>query len=165
MMRAKGMDFTESMDATDCKVLRQLVIHCILATDLNNHVRDCAEFRKMLGSEGGVNMSEFGQCKLVLGVTVHFADCSNVAKKWSTYKEWIRLLFAEFHGQGDLEAELGMSSAPNNDRSKSVPYKAQQGFINMFALDLFDMYTSFLPDLVRTAVFCFDCYLLLFQPR
>jgi hypothetical protein len=40
-----------------------------------------------------------------------------------------------------------LASAPNNDRSKSVPYRAQQGFINVFALDMFQVYTAFLPGL------------------
>lgn len=94
-------------------------------------------------------MQDHEQCKLTMGVTVHLADLANTSKQWGCYSEWIKLLFDEFHRQGDLERERGMTlSHPNNDRAKSVPYKAQYGFINMFVLDLFDAYTLFLPALV-----------------
>ena len=98
------------------------------------------------GSDRGIDMQDHAQCKLVLGVTVHFADVANISKQWNTYRAWIKLLFDEFHRQGDLEHERGLERT--HDRATSVPYKAQQGFINVFALDLFDTYTLFLPALV-----------------
>jgi hypothetical protein len=145
LLQDDSMNITESMELAEGQRFRQLVTSIILATDLANHKPNVTAFKTYLDSPSGIDMQDPRQCELALGLTVHLADVANTARKWACYKEWIPLLFEEFHQLGDKERELGLPVT--TDRATSIPYKAQKGFINMFALNLFETYTRFLPGM------------------
>jgi hypothetical protein len=143
LLQDDSMNITGNMVAAECTRFKELLVSIILSTDLANHTKNMARFKRHV--EEGVDMHDGAQCTLVLGMTVHLADIASVARTWACYKEWIPLLFEEFHQLGDKERELGLPVT--TDRATSIPYKAQKGFINMFALKLFETYTRFLPGM------------------
>jgi hypothetical protein len=143
LMSDDSMNITENMEPEESKKFRELVTTTILATDLANHKSNMTAFKSYM--EAGIDMKDPPQLQLALGLTVHLADIASVARKWAAYKEWIDMLFEEFHQLGDKEREHGLPVT--TDRATSVPFKAQKGFINMFALNLFETYTGFLPGM------------------
>jgi hypothetical protein len=146
LLRRRSMNITESLAPFESAKFRELLVSTILATDLANHKQNVEAFGLYMDLPGGLSMENPAHCKCVLGITMHLSDIASVARKWGTYKQWIVMLFEEFHQLGDKEREHGL--AVTTDRATSIPYKAQCGFINMFALNLFDKYRRFLPAML-----------------
>lgn len=60
-------------------------------------------------------------------------------------EKWAQVLQREFHEQGDLEKELGLSVLPINDRGKISLEDFQLGFKKNVAAKLFEVVTNVLP--------------------
>ncbi|TVY60817.1 3',5'-cyclic-nucleotide phosphodiesterase regA [Lachnellula suecica] len=134
--------------------MRQLMINSILATDMQLHF----DYMKKLGflqeklhenvSTDGWNgrmMEE--QRTLACSLLIKCADISNVARKYDVAAQWTRILTDEFARQASMEQDLGIESALFAAPVREIVElgKSQIGFMNLFAIPLFQGVTDVMP--------------------
>lgn len=136
--------------------MRALMISSILATDMGLHF----DYMKKLGdlqeklhdnnSTEGWNGRQVEEHKaLACSLIIKCADVSNVARHYDAAFKWMHILVEEFSRQASMEDELGIKSsliaAPKRDLLSLA--NAQLGFMNMFAIPLFQGVADIMPSL------------------
>ncbi|KAI9724902.1 MAG: hypothetical protein M1812_000178 [Candelaria pacifica] len=137
--------------------MRTLLIKTILATDMGLHfdyMRDLGNLQEKLhhnsDSTDGWNAKSLGEyTTLTCGLLIKCADICNVARKYDVAAQWATKLTDEFASQGSMEKDLGMPSVlfggpPVRDSIIKMG-ESQIGFMNIFALPLFQAVTDVLP--------------------
>ncbi|KAI5926621.1 HD-domain/PDEase-like protein [Camillea tinctor] len=147
--------------AFEDKKLRTLMISSILATDMGLHfdyMNKLSELKIKL--QGASSTNEWKgrmleeQKALVCSLLIKCADISNVARGYGTALQWMTILCDEFSRQATMEEEIGIPSsliAPPKKDFLSLA-KAQLGFMNLFAIPLFQGVTEVLPDMQYTVL-------------
>ena len=143
--------------------MRALMISSILATDMgvhNNYVESMSKTRDEYYSHRGGGKSweprdQDGCRALLCALLIKCADIANVARHWDTAMKWADILQLEFANQGEMERDIGMETAlfggPPNLEDFVKKANGQIGFMNIFALPLFDGVTELLPDMAFAA--------------
>ncbi|KAF4124153.1 3',5'-cyclic-nucleotide phosphodiesterase [Geosmithia morbida] len=142
----------------DCK-MRKLMISSILATDMGLHfdymkkLGDTQEKLQENNSTDGWNGRQIEEQKaLACSLLIKCADISNVARRYDAAVQWMHILSEEFSRQASMEDELQIPSAlmapPKKDISSLV--KAQLGFMNLFAIPLFQGVADVMPGMMYT---------------
>ncbi|KAJ3475990.1 hypothetical protein NLG97_g9276 [Lecanicillium saksenae] len=136
--------------------MRALMISSILATDMGLHF----DYMKKLGdlqekladnnSSEGWNGRQLEEHKaLACSLIIKCADVSNVARHHEAAVKWMHILVEEFSRQASMENELGIKSSliaePKRDLLSLS--NAQLGFMNMFAIPLFQGVADIMPSL------------------
>lgn len=134
--------------------MRKLMISSILATDMGLHF----DYMKKLGdlqeklqakntTEGWNGRMIEEQKALLCALLIKCADISNVARKHDTAVQWTHILSDEFSRQASMESELEIPSSLMSPPKKDVMSlsKAQLGFMNLFAIPLFQGVADILP--------------------
>lgn len=136
--------------------MRALMISSILATDMGLHF----DYMKKLGdlqeklqdnnSSEGWNGRQLEEHKaLACSLIIKCADVSNVARHHDAAVKWMHILVEEFSRQASMESELGIKSSlvaePKRDLLSLS--NAQLGFMNMFAIPLFQGVADIMPSL------------------
>ncbi|CRK30445.1 hypothetical protein BN1708_000961, partial [Verticillium longisporum] len=139
--------------------MRNLMISSILATDMGLHF----DYMKKLGdlqAKLEVNSTTDGwngrmveeQKALACSLLIKCADISNVARKYEAALQWMFILSDEFSRQSSMENELEIQSSllatPKKDLVSLA--KAQLGFMNMFAIPLFQGVADIMPTMQYT---------------
>ncbi|OTB08628.1 hypothetical protein M426DRAFT_7361 [Hypoxylon sp. CI-4A] len=139
--------------------MRTLMISSILATDMGLHFdymnkldslqRKLNENRSVDGWNG--RMVE-EQTAFVCALLIKCADISNVARKHEAALQWMYILCDEFSRQANMETEIGIQSSLISPPKKDFPSlaRAQLGFMNMFAIPLFQGVADVLPAMQYT---------------
>ncbi|KAM0665260.1 hypothetical protein ACQRIU_005521 [Beauveria bassiana] len=137
--------------------MRALMISSILATDMGLHF----DYMKKLGdlqeklhdnnSSEGWNGRQLEEHKaLACSLIIKCADISNVARHHDAAVKWMHILVEEFSRQASMEGELGIKSSliaePKRDLLSLS--NAQLGFMNMFAIPLFQGVADIMPSLI-----------------
>ncbi|KAM7209251.1 HD-domain/PDEase-like protein [Naviculisporaceae sp. PSN 640] len=136
--------------------MRKLMISSILATDMGLHfdyMKKMSLLREELRTNGNTNTwdarTEAEQKSLACALLIKCADISNVARKFEAALNWMHNLADEFSRQASMETELAIPSAliavPKKDALSLA--KSQLGFMNMFAIPLFEGVADILPTL------------------
>ncbi|KAI9798090.1 MAG: 3',5'-cyclic-nucleotide phosphodiesterase [Piccolia ochrophora] len=135
--------------------MRRLMINSILATDMGVHF----DYMKRLGFlqerlhendviDGWDGRYTEEQRTLTCSLLIKCADISNVARKYEVAAQWAAILTDEFARQASMENDLGIPSAlfapPVKDSIVEMA-KSQIGFMNLFALPLFQAVTDVIP--------------------
>ncbi|OAA74107.1 3'5'-cyclic nucleotide phosphodiesterase, catalytic domain protein [Cordyceps fumosorosea ARSEF 2679] len=136
--------------------MRALMISSILATDMGLHfdyMKKLGDLQEKLhdndGSEGwnGRQLEEYKS--LACSLIIKCADVSNVARHHDAAVKWMHILVEEFSRQASMENELGIKSSliaePKRDLLSLS--NAQLGFMNMFAIPLFQGVADIMPSL------------------
>ncbi|KAI1326359.1 HD-domain/PDEase-like protein [Xylariaceae sp. FL0255] len=141
--------------------MRSLMISTILATDMGLHfdymkkLSDLQEKLKANPSMDGWNDRTREEHRaLVCSLLIKCADISNVARKYNAALRWMTILCDEFSRQFDMEQEIGIPSsliAPPKKDFLSLA-NAQLGFVNLFAIPLFQGVTEILPHMEYTVI-------------
>ncbi|ROT35885.1 3',5'-cyclic-nucleotide phosphodiesterase regA [Sodiomyces alkalinus F11] len=139
--------------------MRKLMISSILATDMGLHF----DYMKKLGdlqaklevdntTEGWNGRTLEEQKALACSLLIKCADISNVARKHETAVQWMHILSDEFARQASMEMELEITSSLLAPPKKDIISlgKAQLGFMNMFALPLFQGVADIIPAMQYT---------------
>lgn len=136
--------------------MRALMISSILATDMGLHF----DYMKKLGDlqeklhhsnscEGWNGRQREEHKALACSLIIKCADISNVARRHDAAVKWMHILVEEFSRQASMEDELGIKSsliaAPKRDLLSLS--NAQLGFMNMFAIPLFQGVADIMPSL------------------
>ncbi|KAI9849682.1 MAG: 3',5'-cyclic-nucleotide phosphodiesterase [Sclerophora amabilis] len=135
--------------------MRKLLIRLILATDMGLHfdyMKKMGYCQEKLYENGGTDgwdgrlVEE--QRTLACSLLIKCADISNVARKFDVAAKWATILTDEFARQASMENDLEIPSAlfaPPIQDSVVELGKSQIGFMNLFALPLFQGVTDILP--------------------
>lgn len=136
--------------------MRALMISSILATDMGLHF----DYMKKLGdlqekladnnSSEGWNGRQLEEHKaLACSLIIKCADVSNVARHHDAAVKWMHILLEEFSRQASMENELGIKSSliAEPKRDPLSLSNAQLGFMNMFAIPLFQGVADIMPSL------------------
>ncbi|CCU82746.1 high affinity cAMP phosphodiesterase/cyclic-nucleotide phosphodiesterase [Blumeria hordei DH14] len=118
--------------------MRQLMINIILATDMGLHF----DYMKK---------TCFGEQRtLACSLLIKCADISNVARKHEISSKWTIILTDEFARQASMEKDLGIPTAlfAPPVRETIELGKSQIGFINLFALPLFEGVVEVMPAML-----------------
>ncbi|KJZ78995.1 hypothetical protein HIM_01768 [Hirsutella minnesotensis 3608] len=145
--------------AFEDRKMRNLMISSILATDMGLHfdyMKKLGDLQEKLGDGetvdgwNGRQMEEYRA--LVCALLIKCADISNVARGHETALQWMYILSEEFSRQAHMEDELDIKSslmAPPKKDVKSLA-NAQLGFMNMFAIPLFQGVADIMPGMQYT---------------
>ncbi|KAI8098956.1 uncharacterized protein BX664DRAFT_309976 [Halteromyces radiatus] len=144
---------TEWQTTAEYTRFRKIIVQSILATDMGLHddyVNKIQAQKTRLDLQP-VDVKDQEQAEneiiLICGSLIKCADISNCARPFPVAKKWAEILQQEFHEQGDLEKELGLSVLPINDRGKISLEDFQLGFKKNVAGKLFDAVANVLPDM------------------
>ncbi|KND95012.1 3',5'-cyclic-nucleotide phosphodiesterase regA [Tolypocladium ophioglossoides CBS 100239] len=145
--------------AFEDRKMRNLMISSILATDMGLHF----DYMKRLGdvqeklhhhnSIDGWNGRQLEEHKaLACSLLIKCADISNVARHHDTALQWMHILSEEFSRQASMEDELEIKSSLMAPPKKDVMSlaNAQLGFMNMFAIPLFQGVADIMPAMRYT---------------
>ena len=126
--------------------VRQLMIDCVLATDMSHHFKELNELKQRVAQEDFAPAK--GKDKLaVIKFAFHLADISNPIKAWDLCKEWTDLLYVEFFSQGDLERQHSFPITQLCDRSVTNVAKSQIGFIDFIIKPSYQVLVNLCPSL------------------
>ncbi|KAL9063084.1 MAG: hypothetical protein Q9157_008434 [Trypethelium eluteriae] len=137
--------------------MRKSMINAILATDMGVHFQYMADLgnlqeklaqnNKELDGWGAKQLEKYRE--LACGILIKCADISNVARKFDCAAKWAGILTDEFANQGIMEKELNIPTTlfggpPVRDNMVKMG-ESQIGFMNIFAIPLFESVTDILP--------------------
>ncbi|CAG8972282.1 hypothetical protein HYALB_00001680 [Hymenoscyphus albidus] len=141
--------------------MRQLMINSILATDMGLHfdyMKKMGWMQEKLHENGGTDGWDGrlidDQRTLACSLLIKCADISNVARRYDVAAQWTRILTDEFARQATMESDLGIPSALFAAPVREIVElgKSQIGFMNMFAIPLFQGVTDVMPAMT----FCME---------
>ncbi|XDG00717.1 hypothetical protein ABKA04_000332 [Annulohypoxylon sp. FPYF3050] len=139
--------------------MRTLMVSSILATDMGLHF----DYMRKLGDLQG-KLKEIDsidcwngrmieeQTAFLCSLLIKCADISNVAREHEAALQWMYILCDEFSRQSTMENDIGIPSsliAPPKKDFLSLA-QAQLGFMNMFAIPLFQGIADVLPAMQYT---------------
>jgi dual 3',5'-cyclic-AMP and -GMP phosphodiesterase 11 len=126
ILNHKSAKILQHLDRERHKRVRQLIIACILATDMSKHFEKC----KVL--EGLTRRQLTDKRPVFMGILMHAADISHYALPFAQAQEWGARLLDEFQNQAAAEAEHAVSTDffMLNLENKRVRITVQLNFIN-----------------------------------
>ncbi|GBG26248.1 cAMP-specific 3',5'-cyclic phosphodiesterase [Hondaea fermentalgiana] len=148
ILQDDSSNILRNMNETEASDIRQIVLECILATDMTCHfdltgeLRDCI-VRHLDDPTTSMNEEERG---LVAKSILHCADISNPTRSWDISKRWQDLICEEFYAQGDLERANGWEVSPNMDRETTHQAEMSINFIDFIVAPLFFAMSTLLPN-------------------
>uniref|UniRef100_K3WGS5 PDEase domain-containing protein n=1 Tax=Globisporangium ultimum (strain ATCC 200006 / CBS 805.95 / DAOM BR144) TaxID=431595 RepID=K3WGS5_GLOUD len=104
ILNHKSAKILQHLDEARYKRVRQLIIACILATDMAKHFDKC----KALESLSRRQLNEKRQ--LLMGILIHAADLSHQTLPFAQCAEWGTRLLNEFQNQAKAEAEHSVAT-------------------------------------------------------
>ncbi|KAK3379531.1 hypothetical protein B0T24DRAFT_160956 [Lasiosphaeria ovina] len=134
--------------------MRNLMISSILATDMGMHfdyMKKLADLQDKLrvdnSTENWNGRMIDEQKALACALLIKCADISNVARRHDTAVQWMHILSDEFSRQAAMETELAIPTSLMAPPKKEILAlaKAQLGFMNLFAIPLFQGVADILP--------------------
>ncbi|KAK2595761.1 3',5'-cyclic-nucleotide phosphodiesterase [Conoideocrella luteorostrata] len=145
--------------AFEDRKMRSLMISSILATDMGLHfdymkkLGDIQERLQDSNSTEGWNGRQIEDHKaLACSLLIKCADISNVARHHDAALKWMHILSEEFSRQACMEEELNIKSSLLAQPKKDILSlsNAQLGFMNMFAIPLFQGVADIMPAMRYT---------------
>ncbi|KAG6300483.1 hypothetical protein E4U09_006845 [Claviceps aff. purpurea] len=144
--------------AFEDRKMRHLMISSILATDMGLHfdymnklgdIQDCLQ-NHGIKELSGRQLDEYKT--LACSLLIKCADISNVARQYDTASRWMHILSEEFSRQAAMEEELGIKSSLLAQPKKDLLSlsNAQLGFMNLFAIPLFQGVANIMPAMRYT---------------
>ncbi|KAF4320730.1 hypothetical protein BBO99_00001383 [Phytophthora kernoviae] len=126
ILNHKTAQILQHLERERHKRVRQLIIACILATDMSKHFEKC----KIL--EGLTRRQLSDKRAVFMGILMHAADLSHYALPFAQAQEWGARLLDEFQNQAAAEVEHGVATDyfMQNLQNKRVRITVQLNFIN-----------------------------------
>lgn len=131
------------------KEIRETIVTMVLATDMAHHFDLLGKFKSKLAGNG-FDSKDRKDRLLLMQIAIKAADISNPTKPSYLCTNWASRVMEEFHRQGDAERRQQMPVSAFMDRTKPAEAKCQIGFIDFIVSPLYDVWASFLPDMVIT---------------
>eukprot|EP00667_Euglena_gracilis_P014837 EG_transcript_15396 len=139
-----------TLDQRDRARAYQLLVECILATDMSKQWDVHAAARKIRGQPppppGTAERDAYQS--VLLKMLIISADVSNIAKPFEVARQWAIAVTDEFHMQGDAEKTEGLEVAAMFDRNKQGELALGQiGFINAIGMKHYEELVALCPTL------------------
>jgi len=134
----------ENLSPAQREQFRSVFLHCILSTDMtlhSSHLEELITIAECRSNSAG-ERSPLETSERLLGLSVHSADISNVAKPFELCTKSVDRVFEEFFRQGDREAELGLSYSMLCDREKTNIPKSEALFIQLLVKPWYSHWVS-----------------------
>lgn len=137
----KGFSFEEYFE------VRNLIIECILATDMKVHFALVKKFEGLVEEPKGLSLKE--RKSLVLNMVLHSADISGSAKNIEVARVWSRMISVEFTNQLALEIRNGVPVTPYfKDLNIEINlWKSEISFLRFIVKPLFELLGKYDFDL------------------
>ncbi|KAL7798356.1 phosphodiesterase [Trichoderma ceciliae] len=139
--------------------MRGLMISSILATDMGLHfdyMKKLGTLKESFQADSSIDSWNGRQIEdakvLACSLLIKCADISNVARRHKTALKWMHMLSEEFSRQASMEDELEIKSSLMAPPKKDILSlsNAQLGFMNMFAIPLFQGVAEIMPAMEYT---------------
>ncbi|KAJ3219533.1 High affinity cAMP-specific 3',5'-cyclic phosphodiesterase 7A [Dinochytrium kinnereticum] len=149
LMQSEEYDILVNCQPETRRLIRESVISMVLATDMAMHFDWIGKFKNKLTGTG-FNFESRQDRRLVLNIAIKCADVNNPTKPNESSRKWTELICEEFFAQGDEEKKKGLPiSMFMNRESTDIP-KSQMGFIDFIVNPLFDAWSGFMMEDLRT---------------
>eukprot|EP00283_Hemiselmis_rufescens_P000432 CAMPEP_0173472790 /NCGR_PEP_ID=MMETSP1357-20121228/79076_1 /TAXON_ID=77926 /ORGANISM="Hemiselmis rufescens, Strain PCC563" /LENGTH=625 /DNA_ID=CAMNT_0014441115 /DNA_START=36 /DNA_END=1909 /DNA_ORIENTATION=- len=132
--------------------IRQILIHCLLHTDMSKHFVNLKEFKGMIDAKGQVPDEWVDESDVLMAIVLHTADIGAQAKPVNVAKYWAQCCMQEFWEQGDKEKELGLPISPQCNRESANVPSAQVGFIKYIVQPSFEALGDLFPVVQMTCL-------------
>jgi len=141
-------DIFVGLDADQYKLIRKIIIDCILATDLGQHFNFMGRFTTTTSSAETFKTTSKKHRLLLLCAVLKMSDVGHTAKGKENHMKWTEKIMEEFFCQGEKEKELNMSVSAFMDREKMKNQKGicQEGFLNFIVLPLYKAWVGIFDD-------------------
>eukprot|EP00286_Rhodomonas_abbreviata_P002253 CAMPEP_0181347584 /NCGR_PEP_ID=MMETSP1101-20121128/33957_1 /TAXON_ID=46948 /ORGANISM="Rhodomonas abbreviata, Strain Caron Lab Isolate" /LENGTH=435 /DNA_ID=CAMNT_0023459809 /DNA_START=408 /DNA_END=1715 /DNA_ORIENTATION=- len=146
------INLLQHLSSDQQQVIRSLVIHMVLGTDMSKHFSELKEFRSCLHHNGSSPDAWSESIEPLLCWVLHACDISNPARPNHLAVRWTMKCMEEFYKQGDKEKEGGMPVSPLCDRATTLIPLAQVRFIDFIVAPTFQELAEVLPDVQFTCV-------------
>eukprot|EP01137_Pigoraptor_chileana_P028135 Opistho-2@11647 len=131
-----------NLDEPTFKLIREMVVNLVLATDMAHHFEYVGKFKNKL--QTGLNPEDRDDRRLMLEVGIKCADVSNPAKPRHVCTRWADQIMEEFYRQGDEERRRDMTVSMFMDRHTTNMPKCQAGFVDFIVGPMYESWLSFL---------------------
>ena len=137
----KGFSFEEYFE------VRNLIIECILATDMKVHFALVKKFEGLVEEPKGLSLKE--RKSLVLNLVIHSADISGSAKNIEVARVWSQMISVEFTNQLAFEIRNGVPVTPYfKDLNIEINlWKSEISFLRFIVKPLFELLGKYDFDL------------------
>lgn len=154
IMRLPQYDILKDLTEEQRRTVRDTMIEMVLATDMGNHAKIFASFRRRL-AEAPEWHERREDAILALSMSIKMADVSNCGRPKVLYLEWAKNIATEFYNQGDYEDRRNLTVSPFMDRKKDkVDFpKGQISFMNYVVVPMFEAIAELFPP-VECALQC-----------
>jgi len=146
----------KGLNGTTRAHIRSIFIKCILMTDMASHSQHFQELTDMAkykdSQDAPSQLHALMTPSHVLGICLHSADISNVAKAYRLTVQWVERLMEEFFRQGDEEKKRKIPLSPLCDRYKTSISSSEVAFIKFVVLPWFDKLRNLVPDVTSEAL-------------
>ncbi|TPX39898.1 hypothetical protein SeMB42_g03892 [Synchytrium endobioticum] len=148
MQKHKDADVFCYMTTESRKVVREMTVGMVLATDMGQHFDILGKYKTRLSSPEIINITSSLDKKLILNIAIKCADVNNPTKPLELCCKWTDLIIQEFFIQGDKEREGGLPISPFMNRDTSLPDipKWQMAFLDFFAIPMYIAFSGFMTN-------------------
>ena len=140
------LNFLSKMSAGDVRILRNLTLELILATDLAKHFDIIRQFKAQV-ARGSTFLKSREERLSIMQMCIKLADINGATKCGALHRKWAYLICEEFYDQGCEEVSRNLPISPYMDRRNPLVPKLQLSFIGTLLRPLLDAFSSagFLP--------------------
>lgn len=145
-------NFVINFKKEDYIKFRQIVIQCVLATDMEMHGPNLIHLNSIISLDRNKEVDNFDPSnqnnkEFLMTQLIHASDVSNPIKPFKIYNNWVNRVLKEFFDQGDKEKELGLPVSYLCDRNTVTIPDSQLGFIKFIVYPLFNSLSDVYPNI------------------
>ena len=124
LMLQEEFDIVSEFPADARKLIREMTISMVLATDMAVHFDWIGKFKNKIAG-AGFNFENKQDRKLLLNMAMKCSDINNPSKKLEYCRKWTDMIMKEFFQQGDEEKRRGLKVSMFMDRDTTDIPKCQ----------------------------------------
>ncbi|KAJ1557085.1 hypothetical protein HK405_000880, partial [Cladochytrium tenue] len=143
-------DIFAALTTDEYDEMRKIVIRLIMSTDMAKHFEYLTKFKAKLAIPTFGRLDTPDNRLSVMEMAIKCGDLNNPTKSPALAAKWVDCIMEEFFRQGDRERELGLPISQFMDRTCPDVPKCQVGFIDILVAPLFDAWTTFAHEDLRT---------------
>lgn len=144
-------DVFGSLDSSQWREVRKLVIATVLHTDMAKHFPMVSKLRTIVETQHQKNVFLHSTLpedrSLLLCIILHVADISNPSRPPQIAEKWADRILEEFFRQGDKERGAGHVISPLCDSSSTSRPGSQLDFLEFIVIPLFVLLYKIFPEI------------------
>lgn len=153
-LKDKDANIFDGLAPDEFKRVRQIIIGCVLTTDMAVHFDLLERFDKAVANNP--NTFEWVDKLLVYQMIVHLADLANPSRPFELARKWAERVVTEFLEQGKQEAAVGLPVSPMCNPSLVCMPRAQLNFISIFLKPTLEYCRASAPEFVNRSLQLLD---------